>query len=53
MKVQHIQKLHDGTGRWEVMFKKKDFGDSLFMVRAQIVIVAAGTLGSTEIMLRY
>ena len=52
--VQHIQK--DGNG-WIVHYQPVDvgrgkFGASPLFVKADIVVLAAGTLGSNEIMLR-
>jgi cholesterol oxidase len=52
-KVRHVAKRHDGS--WDVHVVRLDGdveGNVEFVLQAALVIVAAGTLGSTEIMLR-
>jgi cholesterol oxidase len=50
-KVRHIAKVPEG--RWSVQFDRQDGGAAASgTVTADIVVLAAGTLGSTEILLR-
>jgi cholesterol oxidase len=54
-KVRRVAKTHDG--RWEVHLERLDrpkagADDGALRVSADIVVLAAGTLGSTEILLR-
>jgi cholesterol oxidase len=51
-KVHHVSKAR--TGRWHVHVERQDDagGSEPFSVSADIVVLAAGTLGSTEILLR-
>ena len=55
--VDWVRPAPDGGRRWEVTFKevgsgRRFFGASHQTVQADIVVLAAGTLGSTEILLR-
>ena len=51
-RVRHVTK--NGGGRWQVHFERLDGGtsDASASIEADIVVLAAGTLGSTEILLR-
>ncbi|MBN2447430.1 MAG: GMC family oxidoreductase, partial [Phycisphaerae bacterium] len=50
--VRHVAKASDGT--WEVHVRRADAGGSgeERIVRAPVVVLGAGTLGSTEVLLR-
>jgi cholesterol oxidase len=57
--VRHLQleKQEDGNDQWVVYFERRDAGREEFeapdlTVRADVVVLSAGTLGSTEILLR-
>jgi cholesterol oxidase len=49
-KVRHIAR--DAEGGWQVHFDRQDGAGSSGIVTADVVVLAAGTLGSTEILLR-
>ncbi|NOU05954.1 MAG: GMC family oxidoreductase [Hyphomicrobiaceae bacterium] len=48
--VRHVEK--SSTGGWRVQVQRLDDQPGEFVVEADVVILAAGTLGSTEILLR-
>lgn len=57
VRVRHVQRCDDGTGEWLVHYDLPGTGRDRFdapalFVRASVVVLAAGTLGSTEILLR-
>jgi cholesterol oxidase len=47
--VDHIERIKDG---WRISYRARNDAEISFTVEAPIVILAAGTLGSTEILLR-
>ena len=52
-RVAHVEK--QGDGRWRIVLRRLDTpraGEAELVVSADIVVLAAGTLGSTEILLR-
>src|SRR5204863_9569225 len=49
-KVRHIAKAREGG--WQVHFDRQDGAGSVGTVTADVVVLAAGTLGTTEILLR-
>jgi cholesterol oxidase len=49
-KVRHVARASEGG--WQVHFDRQDGAGSVGTVTADVVVLAAGTLGSTEILLR-
>ena len=52
VKVRHLEKITTGTGGWRVHCEPVSAGSGPVTLEAPVVVLAAGTLGSTEILLR-